>query len=215
MKDDNTMIGKTFSRLTVVRRADDSVSPSGRKHKMWVCACACGQTAVVEDYNLRSGKQVSCGCYRKMRQAASNTKHGMTDTRLYYVWSSIKSRCSNPNVYEYEWYGGRGITMCDEWRNSFQAFYDWAIAHGYDESAPRGQCTIDRIDCDAGYSPENCRIITQAEQMNNVRTNHILRFNGEDHTIAEWSRITGINQFKIRNRVARLGWTTERALTTQ
>ena len=104
--------------------------------------------------------------------------------------------------------------MCDSWYKDFNSFYEWAIANGYDDKAPGWQYTVDRIDSDGVYSPENCRLITQQEQMNNISTNHLLEYKGETHTIAEWSRRTGINQYKIRNRVSRLGWTVERALET-
>lgn len=142
------------------------------------------------------------------------TTHGKTNTKLYNVWRGIKSRCYNENVYEYKWYGAKGIAMCNEWKNDFEAFYSWAIQNGYDESAQRGVCTIDRIDGNKNYSPDNCRIVTQLKQMNNIRTNHIITYNGESHSIAEWSRITGINQYKIRNRIVKLGWSPERALQT-
>lgn len=203
-----------FGELTVICRAEDKIMANGRRRTVWKCKCSCGKEVSVCADALTRGTQVSCGCYRNRRAAELFTKHGKSDSRLYYVWSGIKSRCYNENVYEYRLYGERGITMCDEWRNSFEAFYSWALANGYKEDAPRGTCTIDRIDCNGSYSPENCRVVTQKQQMNNIRTNHILELNGESHTIAEWSRLTGINQYKIRNRVSKLGWTTERALTT-
>lgn len=181
---------------------------------MWHCKCDCGVEKNISADALMRKRQVSCGCYRSEAIAKVTTKHGMTDTRLYYVWNGIKNRCYNANVYEYKFYGGRGITMCQEWKDDFLSFYSWAIANGYDDSALRGVCTIDRIDCNGTYCPENCRIISQQEQANNLRSNHKLTFNNETHTIAEWGRITGINQYKIRNRIAKLGWSAERALTT-
>lgn len=182
---------------------------------MWRCLCGCGKETVVEACNLSSGRQISCGCYRDEKARSMTSKHGKTDSRLYGVWCAIKSRCYNPNVPEYRYYGARGISMCDEWRQDFVSFYDWMMSHGYDPSQPRGVCTIDRIDYNGPYSPENCRIVSQLEQMNNVRSNHTVEYNGETHTIAEWSRITGINQFKIRNRISKLGWSPERTLTTK
>lgn len=181
---------------------------------MWTCRCDCGNIVTLLADNLTGNRQKSCGCYRKEHATEMFTTHGQTNSRLYGVWSAMKSRCYNKNVYEYHWYGERGITVCDEWKDNFQAFYSWAIQNGYDENADRGVCTIDRIDSNQGYCPENCRIVPHIEQMNNIRTNHIIEWNGESHTIAEWSRITGINQFKIRNRISRLGWTPERALQT-
>lgn len=102
--------------------------------------------------------------------------------------------------------------MCDEWKNDFMSFYFWAMSNGYDESAPRGKYEIDRIDGMKEYSPSNCRLATRTEQMNNISTNHVVTYNNESHTIADWSRITGIDQYKIRNRIVRLGWPAGRAL---
>ena len=208
------LTGKVFGRLTVIERVDGNYKPGERHRTKWRCLCSCGNTVVVNADALTRGTQVSCGCYRNEKRAKRLTTHGMTDTRLYNVWTAIKRRCYNPNCSEYHRYGGRGISMCDEWKNDFMVFYNWAITHGYDESAPRGVCTIDRIDCDGDYSPNNCRFVTQKQQMNNVRTNHLLQYNDETHTMAEWGEITGINPLKISNRISVLGWTTERALTT-
>lgn len=210
----NNLIGIKFGRLTVLKRAADSVSENGRKRVTWECVCECGNHVFVISDNLRSGRQVSCGCYQKETMKKIRTTHGMTDTKLYNVWSGIKNRCFNQNTKEYKWYGKRGITMCEEWKNDFLSFYTWAHSHGYIDSAERGQYTIDRINPDGNYCPDNCRIATQLEQMNNVRTNHLVTCNGETHTIAEWSRKTGISQGKIRNRLVRLGWSPERALQT-
>lgn len=208
------LTGRKFGQLTVVSRAKDSISPSGRKRVMWSCTCTCGNNTTVSSDALLGGNQVSCGCYRKKHTSEMFTKHGKTDSRLYGVWSAMKARCYNKNLYEYRFYGARGIYVCDEWRDDFSAFEKWMLDNGYDEHAPRGQCTIDRIDCDGNYTPENCRIITQQEQVNNLRSNHLIEYNGEIHTLAEWGRITGISSFKINNRITRLGWTAERALTT-
>ncbi len=208
------LTGQKFGRLTALNRAQDYLSPSGRRRTMWRCACDCGKECTIEAYNLSHGKQVSCGCYRDEQLSRRQKKHGMTDTRLYFVWCGIKNRCYNPNVYEYRFYGARGISMCEQWKNDFLVFYNWAIECGYDISAPRGMYTIDRIDCNGNYCPENCRWVTQMEQANNLRSNHIVEYDGETNTIAEWSRITGINQYKIRNRIVCLGWSARRALTT-
>ncbi len=204
----------TFGYLTVLERAPNKVSPSGRSRVRWKCLCRCGKEINVDPDAIVSGRQVSCGCYQKAKTSELFKTHGMTETRLYGVWSAIKGRCYNENIHEYATYGGRGIQMCDEWRMDFKVFHDWAVANGYDENAPRGACTVDRTDCNGNYCPANCRIVSQQRQVNNMRANHMLEYNGEIHTIADWSRITGIDQYKIRNRVAKLGWTTERALTT-
>lgn len=204
----------TFGELTVLSRAENKIGKDNRARVQWRCLCSCGNERIILSDALLSGHQISCGCYRKRHATEMFSKHRKTDTRLYAVWSAMKNHCRNKNTYEYVFYGGRGIKVCDEWQNDFMSFYKWAIANGYDESAPRGQCTIDRIDCNSNYCPENCRIVTQLQQVNNLRSNHRIEYNGECHTLAEWSRICGISQYKIRNRIVQLGWTAERALTT-
>jgi len=208
------LTGERFGGLTVVSRTENVRRANGRTRTAWNCICDCGNTCVVNADNLTRGMQVSCGCYQKVAARNANLKHDRTNTRLYNVWSAMKSRCSNPNVPTYNLYGGRGIRVCDDWLHDFNAFQKWAFENGYDESAPRGQCTIDRIDCDGDYSPENCRIISQQAQMNNVRYNRKFTYNSETHTAAEWGRIMNIDPLKILNRVDKLGWTIERALTT-
>lgn len=138
--------------------------------------------------------------------------HRKTNTRLYGVWCNIKTRCYNPNCYEYANYGGRGIVMCPEWKNDFQTFWDWAYANGYDEKAGFMECTIDRIDVNGNYEPDNCRWATREVQGNNTRSNHCLTYNGETHTIAEWARILGVDYHALYSRVDG-GWTIEEIMT--
>ena len=143
-------------------------------------------------------------------EATSNYRHGLCGTRLYTIWSDMKARCTNPNKAKYARYGARGITVCDEWMNSVQAFYDWAMANGY-----RDDLTIDRIDNDGNYCPENCRWTTQITQQNNRSSNHFITYEGQTLTIAEWARMTGISGDEIRDRICRRGWEIGKALTTQ
>lgn len=139
---------------------------------------------------------------------SGNYKHGMRYTRLYNIWRSMNQRCSNPNTKNYHRYGGRGIRVCDEWKHDFMAFHDWAMANGYSE-----ELTVDRIDNEKGYSPDNCRWSTYKEQENNKSNSRIIECNGASHTLGEWSEITGIRLATIWDRLQR-GWTPERALTT-
>ena len=120
--------------------------------------------------------------------------------RLTNIYSMMKQRCYNTNSQNFKYYGGKGVSVCDEWRNNSQAFYDWAMTHGYKDGL-----TLDRIDNDGNYEPSNCRWVTMKEQDNHRSNNVILTLNGESHTIPEWSEILGIKQHVIRNRINR-GW---------
>lgn len=158
------MTGLRFGRLTVIRREGTSLSPCVAT---WRCLCDCGCEVVVRGDHLRSNRTKSCGCFRRAAPRELHTTHGKSRTRLHVIWNGMNSRCYSPACKNYHRYGGRGITVCDEWRNDFRAFYEWAMASGYDENAPRGQCTIDRIDNDKGYSPDNCRWVDMNVQNNN------------------------------------------------
>ena len=168
MKD---ITGNRYGRLVVIKHDDDS--PIGIAK--WICQCDCGNVVSVKTGALKSGNTKSCGCLHRenfgemSRKMKAGTKHGGSHKRIYGVWKCIKRRTTDPNYKQYKDYAGRGITICDEWRDDFAAFRDWAYANGYDENAPRGKCTIDRIDNDKGYSPENCRFVDMAVQRMNQR----------------------------------------------
>lgn len=196
------MAGMRIGRLTVISRAENT-----RQNKaQWLCECDCGNEVVVSRRHLKDMSTLSCGCYRSDYAKDNNSTHGMKGTRLYRIWSGMKDRCCNPKSKYWDRYGARGIAICQEWLG-FQEFYNWSIAHGYSKNL-----TLDRIDNDKGYSPENCRWATYSEQENNRRNNRILEFYGESHTVAEWSRIVGIDQRIIGQRIF-YGWSIERALT--
>ena len=157
------LTGRRFGRFVVVER-----DGSDRfKRAMWKCRCDCGEVRVVHGFNLTNGNSKSCGCLKVQKTILRSTSHGKRGSRLYRVWQNMKKRCSNPKVHNYHRYGGRGITVCDEWSNDFGKFYEWAMANGYDENAPYMQCTIDRIDNDKGYSPDNCRWADAKTQVHN------------------------------------------------
>ena len=167
------LTGQRFGRLEVLGFAGKAKNG----HSRWLCKCDCGNEATVSYEALRRGDTKSCGCYAAERTGSMSRKHGHSGTRLHRVWLGMRTRCGNPNRRGFENYGGRGITVCDEWLNDFQTFYDWAMANGYDEAAPRGQCTLDRVDNDGNYCPENCRWTTAKVQANNRRKCKHLRRN--------------------------------------
>ena len=138
--------------------------------------------------------------------------HHMTNTRLFNVWQNIKRRCYTKTNPSYKYYGACGVQICDEWRYSFQKFYDWAIKNGYDENAPKGQCTLDRIDTNGNYEPNNCRWVSMKVQNLNRKANVVLEYNGKKQTLKEWSIELEINYCTLLYRLRR-GWSVERALT--
>lgn len=188
----NNLLNKKFGKLTVISQAE---SKKGRV--MWLCQCECGNKTIVRSSHLTGGLIVSCGCYRS-EIGKNNKTHGMSKTRLYNIWTCMIARCFNNKNNKYYRYGGRGITVCDEWKNDFQAFYDWAMSNGY-----ANDLTIDRINNDGNYEPSNCRWATAKEQANNTSKNHNVEINGETHTVAEWEDISGISQKTLLSRLKR------------
>lgn len=210
--------GVPNSWLTVLELAEPYISPSdGHKRQQWLCRCKCGKEFVTLGHRIRKGIVLSCGCkppefsdewYENVKK--SNSTHGDSGTRLYKCWHGIRLRCNNPQDQHYPLYGGRGISVCKEWDESYEAFRDWALANGYADGL-----SIDRIDVDGNYKPSNCRWATNQEQQNNKRTNVYLTFNGKTQTIVQWAREVGINPVTLNARIRRYRWSVERALTEQ
>ena len=204
------LTGNTFDRLVVIERAENAGN-----EVQWLCRCSCGTIVTIRRGDLTKGKVKSCGCLKK-ETSRNNGKgcitHGMTRTRLYREWSGMKARCCSPENVNFKNYGARGITVCEEWMQSFEKFREWAVAAGYDDTAPRGQYTLERKDNDGPYSPENCRWATMKDQSMNKRDTIRLTYNGETLTSLEWAQRTGLSAEMIRRRIRR-GWSTDRALT--
>ena len=200
------LTGQTFGRLTVIKRADNK-----NKRTAWLCKCECGNELITTTDNLRSGDTQSCGCYNKERTVQTHQKHGLRYKKLYAVHQSIKARCYNKNNKQYKDYGGRGIVVCDEWLGEHGAenFIKWSLSNGY-----ANNLTIDRIDNDKGYSPNNCRWTTPKEQGNNTRRNHYITYNGETHTLSQWAEILNLNRATLNSRINLYHWDIEKAFQT-
>lgn len=168
-----------FGSLQVLRRQGSTKKGTAA----WLCVCDCGNTVVVSGENLRNQKTVSCGCKRSER----HTTHGQSGTRLYRIWQHMKTRCNDPNHDHYQWYGGKGIRVCEEW-NSFESFYRWAMQNGYEDTL-----TIDRVKTDGNYEPSNCRWISMKAQANNRSSNQAIEVSGKRYTLSEMAECFGMD----------------------
>ncbi len=200
MKKDLT--GMKFGRLTVIEPAKKH-----GKRTAWKCVCDCGKTVEAITCNLTRGHSLSCGCLKKERLTTHGLRSRTWSHPLYGVWDNMRQRCLNPNATGYHRYGGRGIQVCKEWADSFECFFAWAMKAGYQKGLQ-----IDRADNDGDYCPENCRWVTRSQNQNNRSTNRFIECNGERHTVAEWSRITGISRKALDYRI-KAGKTPEEILT--
>ena len=206
MSEKKDLTGLKFMHLLVLEEAGKN--KDGRTK--WLCKCDCGNYHTTLGKYLLNGDTTSCGCRRAriLRETTERqTTHHMTGTRLYQIWSGIRGRCNNPNEECYPNYGGRGIKICDEWNSNFTTFYEWAINNGYKENL-----TIDRIDNNGDYNPNNCRWTDLKTQANNTRRNHYLTYKGETKSLAEWAEIKKINYSTLRARINTYHWSVEKAL---
>lgn len=204
-RDFQNLIGKQFNRLTVVAFDGFRQKPSGKRRVQWLCRCECGNTTSVAAPNLKSGNSKSCGCHN-LEVARSRATHRSGKSSEYKSWNGLKDRCLNPKSRVFHRYGGRGITVCERWQNSFENF----IADMGPK--PTAKHSIDRIDNEKGYFPENCKWSNQTEQTRNTRRNRLLTLNGATRCMTEWSEITGLGIGTIWKR-KKLGWSDARALT--
>lgn len=182
------LTGRRFNKLVVLERVENGKGDKSR----WKCLCDCGNVTIVSGTNLKSDSVKSCGC---LRHAKRNTHH-LSNTRLYGIWNSMKNRCYRKNHHAYKHYGERGITVCEEWKDNFEAFYNWAINNGYSENL-----TIDRIDNDKGYCPENCKWSTREEQVNNRHSCILITYNGETKNLMQWCKTLNLPYKLIHQRM--------------
>lgn len=191
------LTGQKFGRLTVI-----GLDESRQTRKTyWICQCECGGIKSARSDSLLCGAIKSCGCLHNetaARNVAKNHTHKQSGTRLYHIWQDMKKRCFNSNDTHYHRYGGRGITVCEEWANNFEAFYKWALDNGYSEGL-----TIDRINNDGNYEPSNCKWSTLQEQSNNKSTNIKLTIGNASKTLAEWCRIFEVDYSTVSSRYQR------------
>ena len=188
--------GTRYGKLTVIRE----VGLDKNSHRLFECECDCGSVKQYTLINLQNGKSPtrSCGCARGLRDGV---KSGSRE-KLYKTYINMKQRCDNPNTSNFHNYGGRGISVCEEWKNDYNTFRKWAYEAGYEPGRKR-ELTLDRIDNNGNYSPSNCRWVDMKVQSNNQRRNVRITYEGITHTLAEWSRITGIAMGTLKYRYSK------------
>ena len=176
--------GERFGKVVVLERAENSKHGKSRQR----CKCDCGKIFVTDTQNLVNGDCQSCGCLHRELFGSAHRTHGLSKEAIYAVWCDMRHRCSNPQHHGYKYYGGRGISVCKEWRDSFIAFYKWAISSGYAKGL-----TIERKDVNGNYCPENCTWITMKEQRRNRRDVEL--YDGK--TQSEWARELGLSRVTL------------------
>lgn len=196
----NDLTGRRFGKLTAIERFGTDSNGSA----VWKCLCDCGNSKSVSSRELTRGDTKSCGCARH-----NPRKHGMSNSRLYRIWSGMKNRCLNQSANAYERYGGRGVTICEEWASDFETFRDWALSNGYEDGL-----TIERKSNEKGYFPSNCIWITKSEQAQNRESCIYVTIGEETRNLQQWCTNLGMNYKLVHNRIRKLGWEPVRALTT-
>ena len=201
------MVGKHYGRLTVIKEV-------GRRRgaALFLCHCECGSNKEITGGDLRTGRVNSCGCLKKELVTESNTTHGLRKHRLYSIHAGMLTRCYNNKTPQYNYYGKKGIKVCDQWKNKqsgFINFYNWSIENGY-----KDRLTIDRINVNGNYEPNNCRWVDEKVQANNKTDNHFITMNGIKKTLSEWCEELNIKPSTVHCRIRR-GWSDEQALTKE
>lgn len=200
--------GNVYGELTVIKRTE---SKDNKNRPYFLCKCNCGKEVSVRSDYLKNGGKTDCGHVNRQRLIESNkihnSTHGLSGTRLFRIWSNMLFRCSNEKSPNYDNYGGRGIAVCNAWKNSVHEFISWANENGYEETL-----TLERIDVNGNYEPSNCTWITFKEQGFNKRNNRLVEINGVAKTMPEWAEESGINESTLRYRYTH-GWRGEKLLT--
>lgn len=196
------LLNKRIGKLVAIKFLKSTKSKKAR----WLCKCDCGNFIEVQTSNLCNGSTVSCGCHKSSLTSARNTTHGKTNTPEYNSWNSMVRRCTDPKSSGYEYYGGRGIKVCDRWMKYDNFYKD--MHPSYEEGL-----TIDRIDVNGDYEPSNCKWSSMKEQVINRRCTKMYTYNGETMTLMDWARKTGIKQQTLYSRINNYGYSIEKALT--
>jgi hypothetical protein len=208
MRPRKNLIGKRFERWTVIGLSNKQY----RQMSMWTCRCDCGVVRDIIGNNLTRGISKSCGCLKIERTKKAKTTHGDTRNhkiaRLYTIWQGMKERCEKPSQKMYCYYGGKGIKVCESWKN-YEEFKKWAMANGYAENL-----TIDRIDESGNYEPSNCRWVTQTEQVRNNSHNVVIEINGVKKCLSEWCEIYNMPYKTVISRIRR-DWEPKKAITNE
>lgn len=208
---DPKWLGRKYNRLTVIAFENTKRGKTGCWN--WIVRCDCGTLKSVNPYRVLNGNTKSCGCYKAEQTIEYNkkekVKHKGRRTRLYTIWHGMKQRCHCETSHDYKNYGARGIIVCDEWRNDFTAFREWALKNGYSD-----KLSIDRIDVNGNYCPENCRWTDCKTQNRNRTTNVIVSYRGKEYNYAELAEIAGISYGALYARINHFGWSVEKAVNT-
>lgn len=199
---------EVYGYLTVIENLGLKSVPNGDRITHVLATCICGKIKEYRLADIKKGSTVSCGCYLRKIVSERSITHGLNKHALYQTYHRMKSRCYNPKTEMYKNYGGRGISVCIEWLSDFVAFYNWSLKNGWNK-----KLSLDRVNNDGNYSPDNCRWATTKQQNNNKRNNSIFSLNGVSHSIAEWSEIVNIDVYTLSKRLTKYKWPPEIALT--
>lgn len=198
------LIGSKYNRWTILEKYEKK---KNNRQYFYKCQCDCGGIGIVSASSLRNGRSKSCGCVKNESASKRFTKHGMSRERLYHIWNSMIHRCYDKTSKSYPIYGGRGINVCKNWKDSYACFKDWSLNNGH-----QNDLTIDRINNNEGYFPENCRWITKREQSNNKRNTPMFTYNGKTQSLSFWASELGIKYSILYKRINRMGLSFEEAI---